>query len=126
MHTQAAACALITDYFCQHFCRSTANIVKAHTGPGSIPFAVQVTSCAPLFVEVKPDASYTAVCSGDAAVCKGFQTSVSSGDLHLELSNTPQSSTPTSILVTLPAAQLNKVVNRRVCTRWPVPMGGDH
>eukprot|EP00891_Asterochloris_glomerata_P008835 jgi/Astpho2/8835/Aster-05471 len=73
------------------------------SGPGG------VTSCAPLFVEVKPDASYSAICSGDAAVCKGFQTSVSSGNLHLELSNTPQTSTPTSIVVTLPAAQLNKV-----------------
>ena len=72
-------------------------------------FAVQVTSCAPLFVSVQPDASYSAICSGDADVCKGFQPSVSSGDLHLELSNTPQTSTPTSILVTLPAAQLAKV-----------------
>ena len=78
-------------------------------GPGSFTLAVQVTSCAPLFVEVKPDAGYSAICSGDAAVCKGFQTSVSNGDLHLELSNTPQSNTPTSVLVMLPAAQLSKV-----------------
>ena len=81
---------------------------------------MQVTSCAPLFVNVQPDASYSAICSGDAAVCKGFQTSVSGGDLHLELSNTPQTSTPTSILVTLPAAQLSKVIDQRNCMRWPV------
>ncbi len=79
--------------------------------------SAQVTSCAPLFVEVKPDASYSAICSGDAAVCKGFQTSVSSGDLHLELSDTPQTSTATSIVVTLPAAQLNKVVDLEDCMR---------
>ena len=88
--------------------------------------ATQVTSCAPLFVEVKPDASYSAICSGDAAVCKGFQTSVSSGDLHLELSNTPQTSTPTSILVMLPAAQLSKVTDERGCLRWPVLIVCDH
>ena len=70
-----------------------------------------MTSCAPLFVNVQPDARYSATCTGDPAVCNGFQTSVSNSDLHLELSNTPQTSTPTSILVTLPAGQLSKVID---------------
>ncbi len=104
---QAAACALLTPV------------------PSTL-FAVQVISSAPLFVEVKPDASYSATCSGDPAVCKGFQTTVSSGDLRLLLVNTPQTSTPTSILVTLPAAQLGQVMSYSGCMRWLMLVGCGH